>query len=105
MMKVEVYCVLYEIICDKFKEKRIEFHLGLNTVLGTEQGDNSIGKSTFLLIIDFVFGGTAYAISQDIIKNVGVHDIYFAFKFEEEIFRYARNTEQYRTVWICNESY
>lgn len=97
--------MLYEIICDKFKEKRIEFHLGLNTVLGTEQGDNSIGKSTFLLIIDFVFGGTAYAISQDIIKNVGVHDIYFAFKFEEEIFRYARNTEQYRTVWICNESY
>lgn len=105
MMKVEVSCVLYEIICDKFKKKRIEFHPGLNTVLGTEQGDNSIGKSTFLLIIDFIFGGTDYAVSQDIIKNVGVHDIYFAFKFEEEIYRYARNTEQYRTVWICNELY
>lgn len=97
--------MLYEIICDKFKKKRIEFHPGLNTVLGTEQGDNSIGKSTFLLIIDFIFGGTDYAVSQDIIKNVGVHDIYFAFKFEEEIYRYARNTEQYRTVWICNELY
>ena len=48
MMKAEVWCMLYEIICDKFKEKRIEFHPGLNTVLGTEKGDNSIGKSTFL---------------------------------------------------------
>ena len=97
--------MLYEIICDKFKQKRIEFHPGLNTVLGTEKGDNSIGKSTFLLIIDFVFGGTNYAISTDIIKNVGPHDIYFAFKFDDVIYRYARNTETYRTVWLCDKSY
>ena len=42
--------MLREIICDKFKEKKIEFHDGLNVVLGDEQGSNSIGKSTFLMI-------------------------------------------------------
>ena len=49
--------MLREIICDKFKEKKIEFYDGLNVVLGDEQGSNSIGKSTFLMIIDYVYGG------------------------------------------------
>ena len=46
--------MLYEIVCDKFKQNRIEFHNGLNVILGTNEGDNSIGKSSFLLIVDFV---------------------------------------------------
>lgn len=52
--------MLKEIICDKFKQKRVEFHRGLNVVLGDDQGSNSIGKSTFLMIIDFVYGGKDY---------------------------------------------
>lgn len=57
--------MLREIICDKFKEKKIEFYDGLNVVLGDEQGSNSIGKSTFLMIIDYVYGGKDY-VSPDI---------------------------------------
>ena len=57
--------MLFEISCDKFLENgqvrpAVKFHKGLNVVLGTELRANSIGKSTFLLIIDFVFGGNDY---------------------------------------------
>ena len=53
--------MLKQISCDKFLEKGkirepIIFHLGLNTVMGSENAANSIGKSTFLLIFDFIFG-------------------------------------------------
>ena len=58
--------MLKEIRCDKFISNGVIrdpicFHSGLNTVLGSASGTNSIGKSTFLMIIDFVFGGNDYA--------------------------------------------
>lgn len=38
-------------------KKVITFHKGLNVVLGDNKGTNSIGKSTLLMVIDFIFGG------------------------------------------------
>lgn len=52
--------MLHEICCDQFYQKQIVFNPGLSVVLGTNTGDNSIGKSTFLLIVDYVFGGSTY---------------------------------------------
>ncbi|PSA78197.1 hypothetical protein [Corynebacterium diphtheriae] len=53
---------------------------GLNTVLGTENTENSIGKSTTLLAIDFCFGGSDYIDkAKDVVKNIGHHEIRFAF--------------------------
>lgn len=60
--------MLIEIYCDKFKNggkdgelrPSIRFHKGLNAVIGDNDRSNSIGKSTFLMIIDFVFGGDDY---------------------------------------------
>ena len=49
--------MLHEIYCEQVHQKRIVFNPGLSVVLGTNTGDNSIGKSTFLLIVDYVFGG------------------------------------------------
>lgn len=49
--------MLAEIYCEKFHQEKIKFSNTLNVILGTNAGDNSIGKSTFMLIIDFVFGG------------------------------------------------
>lgn len=45
--------MLVEIMCDKFinhgiPRGRISLHAGLNTVMGSSNGSNSIGKSTFL---------------------------------------------------------
>lgn len=96
--------MLREIVCEEFKQKVIRFNAGFNTVLGTESGDNSIGKSTFLLIIDFVLGGDTYAKSYDILRNVGAHDVCFAFEFDKMYYFARKNTES-EAVWICNENY
>lgn len=97
--------MLHEIYCEQFHQKRIVFNPGLSVVLGTNTGDNSIGKSTFLLIVDYVFGGSTYAGTTDIIENVGSHDIYFSFIFGEETFKFCRNSINAHTVWKCNDSY
>ena len=68
--------MLHEIYCDFFHQKQITFNPGLSVVLGTNTGDNSIGKSTFLLIIDYVFGGSKYAETEDIINNVVLYGLY-----------------------------
>lgn len=82
----------------------IKFTDGLNVVLGKEDGAMSIGKSTALLAIDFVFGGDTY-IKSDGVKHEGHHVIFFAFKFDGEIYRFARDTSNSDTIYICDESY
>jgi len=97
--------MLCEINCKEFAQKKIEFADTLNVVLGTNSGDNSIGKSTFMLIIDFVFGGNTYANSKDIKDNVGDHDIFFKFKFKEDEFYFCRNFNNSNIVSVCDENY
>lgn len=97
--------MLHEIRCDHFHQKQIIFNPGLSVVLGTNTGDNSIGKSTFLLIVDYVFGGSTYAETTDIINNVGSHDIYFSFIFQGQTFKFCRNSIHSHTVWICDDAY
>ena len=87
------FALLREIRCDEFKDegevrKPITFHAGLNTVMGASRASNSIGKTTFLLIIDYVFGGRDYVmLNTDVTKNVGQHTICFAFEFESAVDR------------------
>ena len=69
--------MLIEMKSPAFKEKGKErspiiFKEGLNVVLGKEDGENSIGKSSAMLAIDFVFGGNSY-ISSDGVKHIGHH--------------------------------
>lgn len=73
--------MLVEVRCDKFvsngkTREPIRFHAGLNAVLGDDNGSNSIGKSTFLMILDFVFGGSDYVKKcVDVQENVKEHTI------------------------------
>lgn len=98
--------MLCEICCDEFHQKRITFHQGLNVVLGDNQGTNSIGKSTLLMIIDFVFGGTDYVTkSRDVHKNVGRHQINFCFEFNGEKFFFCRKDEDSDRIYECDEKY
>lgn len=96
--------MLAKINCEKFHQKKIRFANTLNVVLGTNTGDNSIGKSTFMLIVDFAFGGTTYAGATDIIDNIGSHDIYFKFIFAKKDFFFCRNNIAVNTVWVCDEN-
>lgn len=102
--------MLYEIICDSFEsagKKRgpIRFKSGLNVVKGQNSGDNSIGKSTSLLVIDFVFGGSRYAEDEILIRNVGHHTIKFHFIFDNESYYFSRSTNDAKHVNICNSNY
>lgn len=108
--------MLLEIQCDKFARKidgkfvprgKIVFHEGLNTVLGDKKAENSIGKSTFLLIVDFCFGGEDYCNPEvcNVISFVGHHTIQFAFQFGGRIERYSRNTLNNGVVMLCDENY
>lgn len=103
--------MLTEIQCDKFiKDGKprgpIEFHAGLNAVLGNDNGSNSIGKSTFLMILDFVFGGTDYVKRcDDVMKEVGEQIICFTFEFEGEKHYFSRSTKNQGYVNRCDEAY
>lgn len=102
--------MLVEISCDEFideGEQRgpIEFGPLLNVVLGSSDGSNSIGKSTFLLIIDFAFGGNEYARSNTTLKNVGPHRINFAFRFDGENHYFSRSPMNPGVVWACDQGY
>ena len=57
----------------------IVFNSGLSVVLGTNTGDNSIGKSTFLLIVDFVFGG---GIGRDLGISIDMNQEYVCEKIK-----------------------
>ena len=103
--------MLLEIRCDEFKEgktvrKPIVFNRGLNTVLGGELADNSVGKSTFLMILDFVFGGEDYLKkSKDVQTEVGEHTIEFKFLFGNTEYCFSRSTIHSYEVSICDQNY
>lgn len=97
--------MLIEIVCDKFKKEKVTFKPGLNVIEGTDDGDNSIGKSTMLLIIDFVFGGETYSQKSEIFKNIDNHDIKFKFEFEGDLFYFSRNFLKSSEVWSCDKDY
>ena len=97
--------MLIEIFCEKFRNKKITFNSGLNVVLGSNTGDNSIGKTTLLLIIDYIFGGTTYSSMIDIKKHVGNHNIYFKFIFNDKQYYFCRSFEEGNEVWQCNINY
>lgn len=82
----------------------IVFKRGLNVVLGKEDAANSIGKSSALLAIDFVFGGNTY-LSSDGVKHMGDHTIYFTFEFDGRNYYFARNTADAEQIQVCDAHY
>lgn len=103
--------MLVEIQCDKFIKhdeirKPIQFHAGLNTVIGDDNGSNSVGKSTFLMILDFVFGGKDYVNKcLDVQENVGEHTINFTFVFDGKPYHFSRSNIDYKHVFRCDKNY
>ena len=101
--------MLIEMTSPVFREKGkerppIRFKEGLNVVLGKEDGENSVGKSSAMLAIDFVFGGNSY-LSSDGVKHIGDHTIFFAFEFDGKVYRFARNTASPDEIHVCSDGY
>ncbi len=82
----------------------IVFHKGLNVVLGMANGKNSIGKSSAMQAIDFVFGGSTY-VKGDGVKHVGHHTVFFTFEFEGKEYHFARNTGEPDIIQVCADGY
>ena len=101
--------MLVEMSSPVFKENGVErppviFKEGLNVILGKEDGENSIGKSSAMLAIDFVFGGNTY-ISGDGVKHIGHHTLFFAFEFNGSRYYFARNTADADQIQVCDKNY
>lgn len=102
--------MLTEIFCDQFKDRgivrpAIKLHPGLNIVVGGSDAKNSIGKTTFLLAVDFALGGNAYGKkSSSMIKNVGHHRVHFTHSFPDGEYWFCRDTVDLKHVWKCDEN-
>lgn len=101
--------MLKEVSCDAFKigdqpRPPIKFHMGLNTILGSVRGEaGSIGKSTMMLIIDFVFGGNTY-VASDAVKELDDHTIYFTFEFDGVEYHFARRPSDPSNVVVVDKN-
>lgn len=103
--------MLVELQSDAFKDSNkiretITFHAGINAVVAKELANNSIGKTSFLLAIDFAFGGEAY-VSDDagIVSGFGHHTLNFAFDFGNGKMLFSRSTETPDIVNVCGKDY
>lgn len=98
--------MLTEVRCDKFREKIIKFHSGMNVVLGDSVASNSIGKSTLLMVLDFIFAGNSFLeYNKDVVSELGDHDYYFSFKFIDRNYFFRRGTDKADLIYECNENY
>lgn len=103
--------MLKKLQCDEFKRNGIPrepivFHKGLNAVIGNESGTNSVGKSTFLMILDFVFGGEDYITkSSEVHTNLPPHTFKFEFEFNGTPHYFTRSTDDYKHVYKCDAAY
>jgi len=98
--------MLTEIRCEMFREKTIEFHSGLNVVLGDSVATNSIGKSTLLMVLDFIYGGESFLEhNKDVIDELGHHDYFFSFDFGKDSFYFRRGTFEPDLIYSCDKNY
>ncbi len=105
--------MLIKLKCSDFKDKNgkprpfVFFTKGLNAVTGHLGSSGSVGKSTFLMVIDFVFGGDDYIKKlKDIIhKYVPFHCITFTFEFGNEQYHFMRSTQESESVYIYDENH
>lgn len=93
--------MLKKIYCEKLIRKELIFKKGLNAILGPKNGANSIGKSSVLMLIDYVFGGDDFiTLCKDVISQVGHLNIDFTFEFEQKEYNFTRNTETNNSVFF-----
>jgi len=98
--------MLKEIQCPFFNHTRITFHQGLNIILGDDDAKNSIGKSTALMVIDFVHGGSSFLKDEaGAIRTLGHHHYNFSFEFAGQPYYFSRSTDVSDVVYVCDGNY
>lgn len=93
--------------CNAFEKKEtIFFNKGLNIIKGDKAASNSIGKSTFLMIIDFILGGSNY-LSHDggAISIKGNHTFEYSFDFDDDNYYFIRKTDDSDNIYLCDPTF
>lgn len=98
--------MLKQIKCNLFNQNTIEFHAGLNVILGDDEAKNSIGKSSALLVIDFAMGGDSL-LDDDAgaISFLGHHSYEITFEFGGTPLFVTRSTKQPEVVDVCDSNH
>ncbi|KIC83879.1 DUF2326 domain-containing protein [Pseudomonas sp. C5pp] len=98
--------MLKQIKCNLFNQSTIDFHAGLNVILGDDEAKNSIGKSSALLVIDFAMGGDSL-LDDDAgaIEFLGHHSYEITFEFGGVPLFVTRSTKQADFVDICDSNH
>lgn len=98
--------MLKAISCEKFNQKTINFKPGLNVVVGDDLATNSIGKSTLLMVVDFLMGGSDFIDhNKDVVAELGHHDYRATFDFAGECYYFRRDTAMPDVVHLCDKSW
>ncbi|MFM5325952.1 hypothetical protein ACET9W_19250 [Aeromonas veronii] len=98
--------MLKEIRCNKLVNGKITFHPGLNTLIGPDDGTNSIGKSSVLMLIDFSLAGDDFIkLSSDVIENVGSISVEIDFLFQDSLYTFTRNTDTPNVVFFHEKTH
>lgn len=96
--------MLKELRCAQLTKKKLEFNSGLNVLTGPDDGTNSIGKSSVLMLLDFAFAGDDFIkLCSDVIDNVGIVTIEMDFVFGDETYSFSRSTNDPRVVSFLSE--
>ena len=96
--------MLKEIRCSQLIEKKLEFNSGLNVLTGSDDGANSIGKSSVLMLLDFAFAGDDFLkLCSDVIDNVGIITIEMDFYFGNALHSFSRSTNDPKVVTFLSE--
>jgi len=94
--------MLKSLECSQLIKQKIDFNKSLNVLLGPDDGTNSIGKSSVLMLIDFAFGGDDFLkICSDVIDNIGEIEIKAEFLFDNKSFHFVRKTSNPNIVKFC----
>lgn len=95
--------MLISLECTQLIQSKLIFNDSLNVLLGSNDGTNSIGKSSVLMLIDFAFGGEDFCkLCFDVIENVGEIEIRAEFVFNEISYKFLRNTTEPDKVIYCH---
>jgi hypothetical protein len=99
--------VLVSLTSPRFRDGHIlNFTTGLNVVLGDDAASNSIGKSSALMVLDFVFGGMdLLERTPKVLQHLRHHHYDFVFAFGEGVYRYRRTTDRPDFIFECNDKH
>lgn len=96
--------MLRELRCAQLIEKKLEFNSGLNVLTGPDDGANSIGKSSVLMLLDFAFAGDDFIkLCSDVIDNIGIVTIEMDFIFGADKYSFSRSTNDPKVVLFLSE--